>query len=907
MGGVFISYRREDSGPYAGRLRDALSNRFGPDQIFRDLDRINPGERFPEVIERAVVSCDVLLAVIGPAWLTVRGKDGTRRLDDPDDYVRQEIAAALRRDDVLVIPVLIGSAPMPARDELPDDLADLADRNALRLSDELWDDQLARLIRALEPIVARAAPASPAARPLPSYSTTFVGREDDLREAQALLATTSLLTITGVGGVGKTRFAVELVKTVGPPSVWYAELAPVRDGSLVVQAVASAVGLTETPGRSLRDSLTQFLAARRGMLVIDNCEHVVDAVRELAEHLGGRCPELTILATSRQPLDAEGETVWPLAPLPEGESVQLFADRAAKAGSGFALTPDNQPAVAEVCRRLEGIPLAIQLAVAPLRALSVEELSARLRDWFLAGKDGPQSRQKTLYGAIDWSYQLLDDAERAVFARLAVFAGGCTLDAAEAIGGAGLDVLTGLVDRSLVVANRLPGGTRFRLLEPVREHALDRLVERREEREVRVAHARWFATLASRVGDRFSALDPEEANLRQALRFLLDGGDAVAALGLAADLAPFWFQRGRISEGRAWFEEALAKTPHAPPAERARALTRFSGFVRVADHQTALRAGEEGLAIARRVGDAALTANALRELAWVNWGLLRVDEARRQFEECVTLAHQAGEAALEGLALSGLADMLVASGDVRAGIDTQLRVLATVQAAGDEWETANAIALLGHWRTLAEEHDEGIALLEDALARFRAMSSPWGQGWVLCALGEPAIALGDLETAEQRYGQALELLTGRGMDEVAAWALAGLGHAALLRGDLVAARAHFVDLYRRRTDVYGSTADAAANVVPHLTDLFATEGRHELAARLLGAADAARAERRFPALYLKDRLAYERSREAVREGLGDERFARLHEQGARTPMEALLRELGEAVTASREGTSSGGR
>lgn len=903
MGGVFISYRREDSGPYAGRLRDALSNRFGPDHIFRDLDRIGPGERFPDVIERAVVSCDVLLAVIGPTWLSVRDKGGSRRLDDPEDYVRQEVAAALQRDDVLVIPLLIGSVPMPSRDELPAALADLADRNALRISDELWDDQLARLMRTLEPVVARAAPLpyAPVARALPTFTTSFVGRHEELNAARRLLEATALLTVTGVGGVGKTRFSVELARAVAsehPGGVWYAELAPVRDAGLVPQALASPVELTERAGRSLVDSLTDHLADRNGLLVIDNCEHVVDAVRELVEHLVSRCPALTVLATSRQPLEAEGETVWPLAPLPEADSVRLFADRAAKAGSGFVLTPGNEAAVADICRRLEGIPLAIQLAVAPLRALSVEELSARLRDWFLGGKAGPQSRQKTMYAAIDWSYQLLDEEQRTLFARLAVFAGGCTLEAVESVGGSGLDVLTALVDRSLVVVNRLPSGTRYRLLEPVREYALDRLADRGEEHELPAAHARWFAALAARAANDLSALDRDEANLRQALRFLLDGEDPLAALRLATDLEPFWFQRGRISEGRAGLEEALAAATDAPPADRAKALAAFAGLVRAADHQAALRSAEEAVALARTVGDGRLTATALRELAAVNWGLLRVDEARRQFEECAALAHDAGEPALEASALSGLTDMLVGGGDLQGGIATQLRVVDTVQAAGDEWETANAIALLGHWRTLAEEHEAGIELLENALARFRARSSPWGEGWVLCALGEPAIALGDLDNAERRYTEALALLGGRSMDEIAAWALAGLGHVALLRGDLAGARAHFRDLYQRRTQVYGSGADAAANVVPHLTDLFAAEGRHELAARLLGAADAARTERRFPALYLKDRSAYERTKKTVRAALGEERFTELREEGASTPMDALLRQVEEAFTSA---------
>ena len=965
MGAIFISYRRQDSGPYAGRLRDALSNHFGADQVFRDIDRINPGERFPEVIERAVGSCDALLAVIGPRWLSIKDKNRRRRLDDAEDYVRREIAAALRRDDVLVIPVLIGSVPMPDREDLPEELAALAEHNALRISDEGWDDQVARLIRALEPVMQRVpptpadgpvsapprphgpppAPPSPpwsqpsvpqgtvgaearVGRPLPTFTTGFVGRQSELALARSLLANTSILTITGVGGVGKTRFAVELAKLVTPEhrdGARYAELASVREGGVVGQVVASAVGLSEVTGRSVLDSLADGLSQRQLLLVVDNCEHLVDAARQLVERLAGCCPGLRILATSRQPLGAEGETVWQLPPLPvpddvgapvddllQVDSVRLFVDRAAKSGSDFVLGTANAAAVAEICRRLEGIPLAIQLVVASLRTLSVEELSTRLREWLLGGRSGAvgqPSRQKTMYAAIDWSYQLLDEGEKAVFARLAVFAGGCTLEAAEETCGSGqeaggvLDLLTRLVDRSLVVANRREGISRFRLLEPVREYALERMVESGEDQELRASHARWFASVAARAETGIkgaemlrwlATLDRDEDNIREALRFLLSQGDPVAGLRLASDMEAYWFYRGRFSEGRAWFEEALTKAGDAPPAERATALIRFANLVRSGDHPTALRSVNEGLSLARATGDPSLTARALLELAQVSSGLMRVEEARRHFEECIAQSRQAGDTGLEAIALSGLGDMLVATGDIEAAIATQVQVVSAVQEAGDPWETACAIALLGHWRTLAEDFDSGLQLLGEALARFRAMSSPWGEGWALCAIAEPAVPRGDLATAESSYREALDILAHHGIDELAAWALSGLGHVALVRGDLVAARAHFHDMFLRRNRVYGPS-DAPSNYVPHLAALFAAEGRHELAARLLAGAATARARHLFPALYLKDRLADDRAIDTVRRALGEEGFARAWQEGSTTPMEVLVGEVREAL------------
>lgn len=229
-----------------------------------------------------------------------------------------------------------------------------------------------------------------------------------------------------------------------------------------------------------------------------------------------------------------------------------------------------------------------------------------------------------------------------------------------------------------------------------------------------------------------AALDQDEDNIRQALRFLLAAGDPLDALRMASDSEPYWFYRARFTEGRAWFEQALAKATAAPPAARATALIRFANLVRSADHLTALRSVEEALAVARTLGDPSLMACALLELAQVNWGLMRADEARMAWEECVGQARLAGDATLEATALSGLSDVLVAGGDVVAAIGNQVRVVTALTNAGDTWETACAIALLGHWRTLAEEFDSGLELLEDALARFRAISSPWGRAG-LCA------------------------------------------------------------------------------------------------------------------------------------------------------------------------------
>lgn len=534
------------------------------------------------------------------------------------------------------------------------------------------------------------------------------------------------------------------------------------------QTVASAVGVVEQRGRSLLESLTEHLRGRRLLLLLDNCEHLAAGAGAVSEHLLATCPDVRILATSRQPLEVDGETVWQLPPLPlpggddvpveellKIDSVRLFVDRAAKAAPDFELSAGTAPAVADICRQLVGIPLAIQLVVAELRHLSVQEVASHLHDWLLAGEAGAgtadtqRSRQKTMYAAIDWSHQLLADREKLVFARLAVFVGGCTLEAAETVCGAGLpdrkvlDVLGRLVDRSLVVADRTEGATRFRLLEPVREFARAKLAGSGEEQELRSAHAGSLASLAARgaTGIRsaeqvmwLETLDRDQGNIRDALNFLLSGGGVVDGMRLVTHMQPYWFCRGRFAEGRSWFERALEQGAEAPPEVRAAALTRFANLIRSSDHPTALGSAEEAVVIGRALGNQGLTASALQEVAVVEWGLLRTGAARRHYEECIALAHEAGDEGLEALALSGLTDILVASGELEAGIAVQVEVVAATRKVGDPWEIANDISLLGHWRTLADDFEGGLELLYDARARFREMSSPWGEGWTLCAI-----------------------------------------------------------------------------------------------------------------------------------------------------------------------------
>jgi len=410
--------------------------------------------------------------------------------------------------------------------------------------------------------------------------SSFVGRERELQELKRLLSSTRLLTLTGPGGVGKTRLALEVARNlrsgeVFADGVWLAGLAPLADAALLPQTTAAALGIREEPGRAVLETLQESLRARRLLLVLDNCEHLVGACAELADALLHACPLLTILATSREALNIAGETVWPVPPLsvpaqaetwsPDGllrlEAVRLFVERARTAVPRFALSDANAAAVAEICTRLDGLPLAIELAAARIRLLGPDQIAARLGDRFRLLSRGARTaipRHQTIGALVDWSYELLPEDEQTLFCRVGVFAGDWSLEAAEAVGGGGgiepsavLDLLGRLVDKSLVEA-QLPnprGMVRYRLLETLREYALERLTAETTLAAARHRHARYFLELVERADARLwagddagavSRIEPEYDNVRAALRHFLATGEAECAARLAGALGTFW-------------------------------------------------------------------------------------------------------------------------------------------------------------------------------------------------------------------------------------------------------------------------------------------------------------------------------------------------------------------------------
>ena len=442
---------------------------------------------------------------------------------------------------------------------------------------------------------------------LPIPTTSFVGREREMVEVKRELAMTRLLTLTGPGGSGKTRLALEVGgDLIGayPDGVWLVELAPLTEPGLVVQEVAGVLEVHERSGETLLDTLVDDLRSRRTLLVLDNCEHLVGGVARLAHELLRSCPDLRLLATSREALGEPGEInrlVQPLSlPNPgvttaeelEGYgAARLFVERALYRPAAFALTPENAGAVAEICRRLEGIPLAIELAAARVGVLAVEQISERLSATLKVLTGGGRtlaSRQRTLRDSLDWSHALLSEAERKLFGRLSVFAGGWTLEATEAVCfGEGvdrnevLDLLGALVGKSLVVARTSPDGAmRYRMLEIIRQYATEKLQESGEADEVRGSHAAFFLTLAEEAepelegpqqGPWVEQLEGEHDNLRAALLWVLEREEGDLGLRFGGALWRFWHDRGYVSEGSRWLERVFAGGPEAAPA-RVRAL-----------------------------------------------------------------------------------------------------------------------------------------------------------------------------------------------------------------------------------------------------------------------------------------------------------------------------------------------
>lgn len=629
---------------------------------------------------------------------------------------------------------------------------------------------------------------------LPSQLTSFVGREHELAEVQRLIGNTALLTVTGSGGMGKTRLALQAACGLlerFPDGVWFVELASLNDPQLVSQAVAATLGLREEPGQPLLTTLTRYVREKCLLLILDNCEHLIEACARLADGILHAAPQARILCTSREALSIAGESMYLLPPLPSADandspaagdaapaSVQLFAERATALRPDFMLTAANTRVVAQICRRLDGIPLAIELAAARIKLFTVEQIAAHLDDRFrllTGGSRTALARQQTLRATMDWSYGLLSDSERMLFRRLSVFAGGWSFEAMEAVCDGEplqreqlLDLLTRLVDKSLVITEgdttsaMAAPAVRYRMLETIREYARDALIRLDESEEVRARHLNTFRRLSAqteynleRAGQLawLNRLDSEIENLRAAFEWSLNRQLTEDALHLAADLSYYWLRRGYLSEGRDWLVRSLSGEVSAYPYAHARALSLLSRMERLlglfADARSHL---ESALSLLQESEYPSDFARALARLGEISGDEGRYAEARSLFERSLVIQRRLDDKPALAHLFTVLGEIARAQGDyVRAGV-YYADGLALATALGNDYRRAILLHNLGYVKARQGALQAAEADIRESVLLSVAVGDKWQIAHSLVALAGVAGRQGQAARSARLFG-----------------------------------------------------------------------------------------------------------------------------------------------------------
>ena len=735
---------------------------------------------------------------------------------------------------------------------------------------------------------------------LPMRLVPLVGRQRELRDVVEALARHRLLTLTGPGGTGKTRLALaaaEAVRGADQQPVSWVELASVDDPAVVPLAVAAELGVRELPGRDVTDVIAEHVADRPMLLVLDNCEHLAAAAAELAERLLGACPALTILATSREALGVDGErqlAVPPLAlppqdsttpgasTLAEFDAIKFFEQRAQLALPSFRLVDNNAAAVHQVCRRLDGLPLAIELAAARLRILSTGQLAERLDDVFTVLVGGARTaprRHQTLRATLDWSHDLLAQDERAVFRRLAVFAGGFTMAAAEQVAaGTGLpadgvlDVLTRLADKSLLRVDRSGEEMRYHLLATVRDYARERLTAAGEYDQARQAHVRFYADFVEQIEPRIGGgdargevdlerelnrIEVETPNIRAALEFARSAGDMAGALRITGPLERYAYLRGQYSEVRRWMDSAVTIGPDAPAMLLAKALLGGGRLAHLqCDYATAVGRLEAALRLYQELDDP--------------HGIAR--------------------------ALQGLGSVAREQGRYDRSLELHAEGLAIAEAAGDDQAVATAHNFLGFASWLRGDYERAIAECTVARAGFQALGDVEGIVWSLLSLGAVARFQGQDERAAALLEQSLLRSEGIGFREGVAWALEQRGLLAAGRGDPDAE-----GLLRRSLELHRELRDQwrTCSVLDDLAALALAGGQAARATALLAAAQALR-EVIGTVVAPCEQAQHDATTSGARAALGDDAFEAAWQRGRLAPLDDLLAAAPAAEPATAE-------
>jgi len=701
---------------------------------------------------------------------------------------------------------------------------------------------------------------------LPIQLTSFVGRDLEVLEVSKLLAGTRLVTLTGVGGAGKTRLslqvAAELLDTY-PDGAWVVLLASVSDPGLVVSQATEPFGVRETEtgtGRLLIDVLSGYLEAKELLMVLDNCEHVIDSSASLVETLLARCPQLKILATSRELLGVPGEAVYPVPPLglpnteavelEEADAVNLFADRAVRVQPAFRLSSGNVVAVREITRQLDGLPLAIELAASRTNLLTPDQILGRLDDQFrlLASSRRDRGRHSTLETAMDWSHDLLSPHERSLFRQLAVFAGGWSLEALEAIcqrpEADAVDLLGRLVDQSLVDASDIGGTNRYRLLEPVRRYALGKLRAAGEEASARRRHCAFFVefAVAGESGLRGNEQDAwarrlelDHDNMRTAIDWSLDEGETELALRLVAAMGWFWWMHGHWKEAQRWFHRVYQATPDADPVLRGRTVYKLAALEIQRARPTEVEPlVKEALAVFRDKGTEA-------DIAWAT---IYLADAAREPERGVQLATEGldlfaaiGDHWGEAFARMTLGGHLVDRDQAR-GLGLMHESINAFAALGDRWTAGWFSFQAGHMSAHLGKYHEAREVIERSLALVEGTEDRWVVAHCRSRLAVIATMTGNPDDAKRLFDEALPTHQQIGDETCTALAHLYLGEVFSDEGAFTTAREHLassLDGYRELQNCYG-----VANGLRRMGWLAAAMGEHERAARLLGAAEALR-------------------------------------------------------------------
>jgi predicted ATPase/class 3 adenylate cyclase len=631
---------------------------------------------------------------------------------------------------------------------------------------------------------------------LPEQLTTFIGRETEVAEIKHLLSRTRLLTLSGSGGSGKSRLALQAAAEVVDRftnGVWFVDVATVLDPDLLPSKVAATLRLREQTGRTMLETLTAFLREKRMLLILDNCEQIVTACAALTERLLQTCPGLQVLSTSREGLGIGGELTWrvPSLPIPtnqdlnsfekiaESPSVRLFVDRAMSVVPTFKLTPKNAPAIVRVCQRLDGIPLAIELAAARVKTIGPEEIALRLNDRFRLLTGGSRTalpRHQTLRAAIDWSYHLLGGLEGILFRRLSLFCGSFSIESAEAAcedpelpAGDVLDSISRLVDKSLLIPEHGEGTRRYRMLETIREYAFERLRESDEVVSTQSRFMGFFLHMGMQAeqeltgpaqGEWLERLDAEHENFQAALAWNVQETDlAIAQLRLAVALSRFWLVRGHLEEGlKCLLRVAESSVALTLAAERAKALNSCGNLdCHLGRYEDALKHYQQSLQIRRELGDERGVAATLNNMGMAHQYQGGHEKARPFFEEALALFRKLGQDGAVATCLHNLSGVQRQEGDYAEAEPNAKEALQIFRNIGDQLGVAAALKLLGNLSKSRGNVTHAQAFFEESLALSRALGEKVGIVECLQNIGELMVTKQDYEGARALYEESLNI------------------------------------------------------------------------------------------------------------------------------------------------------